>query len=281
VAGHLVVLSDLPSAVALLTVDSLLLAAALAGCSRFGDRQATQLESLATEWFGEWFLTAFPVRRRRIRDVSQEPISTMELTVRSYLEESRRRTSTFIRTACSGIAAFFEAAAMGEVVWRVAYEGRGPSAVAWAAAVVSVAVFCTAWWDLRRGRSRRFPRVWRTEAWADSYQPEPLPTIVPSALVLLVVLVPFAVGDLIWTADSASWSGRVGAAGLVIAIWASAWKHRDSDAIGRLERRLAPLSALAAKLVPSHMVECSAGLCSDRDSRPRLRGYVRFIPTGL
>jgi hypothetical protein len=255
VGFSLIAVHDVASAVRELAAVSFLLALALFGLSLLAERQAARVEYVLAEWLRRWeneFVTALPERRRSFRACIEDPIRVGPLQVRTCLEDARERPSLLIRHACTATAAWLQVSAISHVGWEAYLEHGEPSAITSVIALASVALFWTAWWDLRNGRSRHPSRPLAATAWP-RWNPAGGTTNVPTAPVILLYVLPVATCELVWATQSA-WTLRAASVVAVVGVWSIAWRYRaaaNGPAIVRCERVLAPFSsALARSLLP-------------------------------
>jgi hypothetical protein len=189
---------------------------------------------------------AFPPRTRRARDRVEARTPLLQLAVQDALEMARETPCAPTRTAAAWVGLVLALTTVEQWAWQVVLH-KGPTSLLMVAVIgPCLALFAVACNDLRQGRVRSLTDPRRVRQWGEGYRPEPAPTVLPSAPVLLLFLVPAVSLGVNWAARG-SLSAHISIMEVVFGLWLLAWNARGavtSPMFRRVERLSAPLDDL-------------------------------------
>ena len=188
----------------------------------------------------------FPLHVRRAAERVQEKAPLRQLALQDALEMARETPCAPTRGAATWLAVVLVGATVEQWAWQVVLREGTPSLMKLAVLSPCLVLFAVACDDLRQGRVRSLTDPRRPRRWSEGYRPEPPPTILPSAPVLLLFLIPAVALGVTW-ATGGPLGRRLSVTEAVFGLWLLAWNGRDavtSSAFRRMERITAPLDAL-------------------------------------
>ncbi len=188
---------------------------------------------------------AFPRRMRRANERVEARTPLLQLGVRDALEMARETPCAPTRAAVAWVALVLALVPVAGWAWQAALHEGAVSLVAAAVIVPCSTLFVLAWDDLRQGRMRNPIDPRRVRSWSEGYHPEPVPTVLPSLPVLLLVFLPAVLLGVKWTAGSLG--GRLNVTEAVFGLWLLAWNGRravTTATFRRIEALTAPLDEL-------------------------------------
>jgi hypothetical protein len=196
----------------------------------------------------------FPPHVRRARERVEAKTPLPQLAVQDALEMARETPCAPTRSATAWVAVVLAGTTVERWAWQAILHEGATSLMELAVIGPCLALFAVVCNDLRQGRVRSLTDPRRLRRWSEGYRPEPTPTILPSAPVLLLLLVPAMSLGVNWAAGG-SIGGHLSIMEAVFGMWLLAWNGRDavtSSAFRRVERLAAPLDGLIRRsIVPT------------------------------
>jgi hypothetical protein len=192
---------------------------------------------------------AFPQRIPTAGERVESKTPLLRLVIQDALEMTSETPCKFARAAGAWMAVVLAVTTVEQWVWQTISSGRTVDLAAAALVGPSLAVFVIVWNDLRRGRLRSLLDPRRVRSWSEGYRPEQVATVLPSAPVLLLLVVPVLAVGVNWSATG-SWSSHLSVTEAVFGLWLLAWNGRGaaaSSTFQRLEQRAAPIDRLVRR----------------------------------
>lgn len=189
---------------------------------------------------------AFPLRIRKARERAETKAPLLQVAVQDALEMTRETPCAPTRGVAAWVAAVLAGTTVEQWGWQAILHEGSTSIVMLAVIGPCLALFAVACNDLRHGHVRSLASPRRSHRWSEGYRPEAIPTILPSAPVLLLFVLPAASLGVNW-ADGGSFGSHLSLTEAVFGLWLLAWNGRGavtSPAFRRIERVAAPLDKL-------------------------------------
>lgn len=183
-----------------------------------------------------------PPRRRNMRERLECRMSLSQRLVGDALERVLETPCMWARAVCAWTVLVFASAAVGRWLWQLVLHRGLVDLLALIAIVPCSVAFLVAWNDLRLGRRCRLRRARDPGHWAAGHSPEPTPTVIPTAPVLVLMFVPAIALGMIWS-HGGSIDSRLKFTEAVFALWALLWGYRRAIAGSREFRRVEQLGA--------------------------------------